>query len=111
MNVKPVIWLGDSRERLREFPDEARNVAGFELWEVQQGNPPSDWSPMPTVGLGVNEIRVRSGGAFRLIYVARFSEAVYVVHAFQKKSRKTAQGDLELSRRRFRALVQERKRR
>ena len=111
MNVKPAIWLGDSRERVREFPGEARNVAGFELWEVQQGNQPSDWKPMPTVGLGVNEIRMRAGGAFRLIYVARFSEAVYVVHAFQKKSRKTAKQNLELARRRFRALVQERKQR
>jgi phage-related protein len=110
MNVKPVTWLGDSRERVRDFPDEVRGAVGFELWEVQQGKEPSDWKPMPTVGLGVNEIRVRAGGAFRLIYVARFSEAVYVLHAFRKKSQKTARADIELARRRFRALVQERKR-
>jgi phage-related protein len=94
---------------VRDFPGEARLRAGFELWEVQQGKEPSDWKPMPTVGLGVNEIRVRAGGAFRLIYVARFSEAVYVLHAFRKKSQKTARTDIELARRRFRALVQERK--
>lgn len=109
MNVKPVTWLGDSREQVRDFPNEARGAVGFELWEVQQGKEPSDWKPMPTVGLGVNEIRVRAGGAFRLIYVARFSEAVYVLHAFRKKSQKTARADIELARRRFRALVQERK--
>jgi phage-related protein len=66
---------------------------------------------MPSVGLGVNEIRVRLDGAFRLIYVAKFQEAVYVLHAFQKKSRKTAKEDIELARKRFRALVQERKQR
>ncbi|OFW10930.1 MAG: hypothetical protein A3H27_04410 [Acidobacteria bacterium RIFCSPLOWO2_02_FULL_59_13] len=111
MNIKPISWLGDSRERLREFPDEARGVAGFELWEVQQGKEPSDWKPMPSVGIGVNEIRVRAGGAFRIIYVAKFAEAVYVLHAFQKEARKTPKPDIDLARRRFRDLVQERKQR
>ena len=63
---------------------------------------------MPTVGLGVNEIRVRMGGAYRVIYVAKFVEAVYVLHAFQKTSRKTARSDIELARRRFRSLIQDR---
>ena len=94
MTIKPVEWLGDSRERVQAFPSEARREVGFELWEVQQGKQPSDWKPMPSVGLGVNEIRVRAGNAYRLIYVARFSEAVYVLHAFEKKSRKTSKPDL-----------------
>jgi phage-related protein len=64
---------------------------------------------MPSVGLGVREIRVREGGAFRVFYVARFTEAVYVLHAFQKKARKTPKLDIDLARRRFRALIQERK--
>jgi phage-related protein len=66
---------------------------------------------MPTIGLGVNEIRVRVGGAYRVIYVAKFVEAVYVLHAFEKKSRKTAQMDIELARRRFRSLIQDRRHR
>ena len=111
MTVKPITWLGDSRERVRGFPGEARGVVGFELWEVQQGKDPSDWKPMPSVGLGVNEIRVRAGNAYRLIYVARFSEAVYVLHVFEKKSRKTSRPDLELARKRFRTLIQERRQR
>lgn len=111
MNVKPITWLGDSRERVREFPDEARKVAGFELWEVQQGKEPSAWRPMPTVELGVNELRVRAGGAYRLMYVAKFPEAVYVLHAFEKKSAKTAKPDIELARRRFKDLIQERRQR
>ncbi len=111
MTIKPVEWLGDSRELVRAFPSEARREVGFELWEVQQGKQPSDWKPMPSVGLGVNEIRVRAGNAYRLIYVARFSEAVYVLHAFEKKSRKTSKPDLELTRKRFRTMVQERRQR
>lgn len=111
MNIKPVLWLGDSRERLRDFPDEPRGVAGFELWEVQQGKEPSDWKPMPSIGIGANELRVRTGGAFRVIYVAKFVEAVYVLHAFQKKGRKTPKPDLDRARQRFRQLVQQRKQR
>jgi phage-related protein len=109
MNIKPIEWLGDSRERVRDFPDQARGDVGFELWEVQQGKEPSDWKPMPSIGLGVKEIRVRAGEAYRLIYVARFSEAVYVLHAFEKKSRKTSKLDLALARNRFRSLVRERR--
>lgn len=109
MHIKPVAWLGDSRDRIREFPDEARGQAGFELWEVQRGKEPTDWKAMPSVGLGVNEIRVRTGSAFRVIYVAKFSEAVYVLHAFQKKARKTPKADLELARTRYRAMLKNRK--
>jgi len=112
MTLKQVKWLGDSRERIRDFPDEPKREAGYQLERVQAGKEPADWKPMPSVGLGVNEIRVRdAGGAFRVIYVARFSEAVYVLHAFQKTARKTPKPDLDLARRRFRELVQERKRR
>ena len=107
--MKRIEWLGDSLERIREFPDEAKRVAGYQLEQVQAGKEPAGWKPMPSIGIGVNEIRVREGGAFRVIYVAKFSEAVYVLHAFQKKSRKTAKADVELARKRFRTLVQERK--
>ena len=107
--MKPVVWLGDSRARVRGFPQEPRHVAGVQLGLVQAGEQPSDWKPMPSVGLGVNEIRVRVGGVFRVIYMAKFAEAVYVLHAFEKKSRKTPRNDIELARRRFRSLVQERR--
>ena len=81
----------------------------MQLGLVQAGLEPFDWKPMPIVGLGVNEIRVRLGGAYRVIYVAKFLEAVYVLHAFQKKSRKTARTDIDLARRRFAALIQDRR--
>lgn len=109
--MKPVVWLGDSLSRVREFAPDARHDVGVQLGLVQVGENPSDWKPMPSVGLGVNEIRVRAGGAFRAIYMAKFVEAVYVLHAFQKKSRKTSRADIELARLRFRKLVRERRER
>jgi phage-related protein len=109
--VKPVAWLGDSLERVREFPDAAKHEAGYQLERVQAGKEPADWKPMPSVGLGVNEIRVREGAAFRVIYVAKFPEAVYVLHAFQKKARKTPKAEIDVARDRYRAMVNERKQR
>ncbi len=109
--MKPVRWRGDSLERLREFPADATRDAGYQLERVQSGREPLDWKPMPPVGLGVNEIRIRTGDAYRVLYVAKFVEAVYVLHAFQKKSRKTARADIELGRRRCRDLIEERKKR
>lgn len=107
--MKRVVWLGDSLARVRDFSPEARHEAGVQLGFVQAGLEAASWKPMPTVGLGVNEIRVRLGGAYRVIYVAKFAEAVYVLHAFEKKSRKTARTDIALARHRFRSLVQDRR--
>ncbi len=108
---KPVTWLGDSLDAIRRFPALARNRAGRQIARVQDAVEPDDWKPMPSVGLGVNEIRVRAEGAYRVIYVAKFAESVYVIHAFEKKAQRTAQPDIELARKRFRALINERKRR
>jgi phage-related protein len=107
---KPVRWLGASLRAVRRFPDEARQIAGFGLWQVQQGMSPSDWKPMPGIGVGVREIRIRVGRAFRVIYTARFAEAVYVLHAFEKREQRTSRADLQLARERFRHLQSERDR-
>lgn len=109
--MKPIVWLGDSLQRIRDFAPQARHEAGVQLGLVQAGEQPADWKSMPSIGLGVSEIRVRAGGAFRVIYMAKFLEAVYVLHAFEKKSRKTARTDVELARMRFRALIQARRQR
>ena len=88
MTDKRLIWMGSSLADLSAQPAEARRLLGFELREVQQGRAPSDWKPMPSVGAGVVEIRVRAAdGAFRVFYVAKFAEAIYVLHAFQKIGR------------------------
>ena len=108
MSSKPLIWIGDSLERVRAFAAAARKEIGLELWEIQQGNPPADWKPMSPIGPGVQELRVRSQGAYRVIYLATLPEAVYVLHAFEQQSRKAPKMDIELARTRFRALIQER---
>ena len=110
MILKQVRWVGDSHEKIRAFPDDPRREAGYQLGQVQGGKEPSDWKPMPSIGLGVNEIRVREGSAFRVIYVAKFPESIYVLHAFQKKSQKTAGTDVELAKARFKRLIEERRR-
>jgi phage-related protein len=107
--VKPVVWVGDSLERLRGFPTRARRDAGFQLENLQAGLLPADWKPMASVGPGVSEIRVNAGGAFRVLYIAKFSEAIYVLHAFQKKSRKTAPIHIDLARTRLRAVMEARR--
>ena len=107
--MKPIAFEGDSLNCLRRFPQTARREAGYQLDRVQTGLQPDDFKPMGAVGPGAYEIRVRdSAGAFRVIYVAKLAEAVYVLHAFQKKTEQTAQHDIELARKRYRALMQKR---
>ena len=101
--MKLLRFLGTARDDLSAFPAAARSRAGHELFMVQVGREPDDWKPMGTVGPGACEIRVRDReGAFRVVYVARFRKAIYVLHAFQKKSQKTSRRDLELARARYR---------
>jgi phage-related protein len=96
-------FIGSAKHDLSAFPLAARNRAGHELFMVQVGREPDDWKPMSTIGLGAREIRVRdAAGAFRVIYVARFEDAVYVLHAFQKKAQKTSRADLGLATERYR---------
>ena len=103
--MRPVRFLGDSLKCLRDFPEDARHDAGYQLDKVQRGQQPDDFKPMPGIGNGVAEIRVTEpSGAFRVIYVARHIEAVYVLHAFQKKTQTTAKRDLDVARMRFRQL-------
>jgi phage-related protein len=108
--AKSATFVGSSLDDLRDFPKSARRETGFQLDKVQNGEDADDWKPMPTVGNGVHEIRVRDeSGAFRLMYVAKFPEAVYVLHAFQKKSktgRETPRRDMELIEQRLREAEQ-----
>lgn len=104
MTTKDLVWAGSSRADIRALPEAARRQLGFDLREVQRGGLPEDWKPMSTVGVGVIEIRVRIGGAFRLMYIAKFTEAVYVLHVFQKKSQKTSPLDLAVAKARLAAV-------
>jgi phage-related protein len=108
---KSLRWVGTSRRDLRSFPKDARGQAGRQLWRVQNGREPTDWKPMRGVGAGASEIRVHTDREHRVIYVARFEEAVYVLHAFEKKTRKTPRRDVEIARRRLAAIEQARRQR
>ena len=103
--MKPVRFCGDALKRLREFPQNARHDAAYQLEKIQLGKQPDDFKSMPSIGPGVEEIRIRDGGgAWRVIYTARLQEAVYVLHCFEKKSSSTAARDIDLARRRVRAI-------
>jgi len=101
--MKPIEFLGTSQKDLREMPADVRHVLGTELMTIQFGGEPSHFKPMPEVGAGTYEIRYRdrANGAFRVMYVAKFANAVYVLHAFQKKTQKTAQYDIQLAAKRY----------
>lgn len=106
--IKMLRFWGGALDSLRAFPSSARREAGYQLDKVQKGEPPNDWKPMATVGKGVQEIRIRDeAGAFRVIYIAKFADAVYVLHCFKKKTQKTAKADLELAAKRYRDLVKD----
>lgn len=112
VNRKRVRWIGRAREELLGFPDEAMNKAGHNLGRVQRGADPEDWRPMGEIGPGAAEIRVQTseGGSrqHRVIYVAKFPEAVYVLHAFEKKTRKTSPHNLDVARARYAQMLRER---
>lgn len=105
---KPIEFCDSALDDLRSFPVQVRREAGYQLDQVQRGFEPDDWKPMPTIGQGVREIRIRDAfGAFRVIYIAKFAEAVYVLHCFQKKTNKTSKADLNLAQKRYRELKKE----
>lgn len=103
--MKRLEFLGDALDRLRDFPEVARKEAGVQLHKIQLGLEPSDWKSMTTIGAGVREIRIRDeAGAFRIIYVTRIEDAVYVLHVFQKKTQQTAKRDLDIATARLRQI-------
>lgn len=107
---KEIRWVGSSYDDLVEFPDEPRRDAGFQLSKVQAGLEPEDWKPFDDVVAGTKEIRIRdNSGIFRVMYVAKFEEAVYVLHCFQKKTQATSKHDKEIAETRYRAVVNARK--
>ncbi len=109
-----VAWEGDSREILQSFPDEVRQNFGFELWQLQQGERPRDSKPLPSVGAGVFELRDQDERAwYRVVYLSRINNVIYVLHCFEKKSREMPRKDFEKAKQRFKAvkarLAQEKK--
>lgn len=107
---KEIRWVGSSYDDILKFPEEPRKESGFQLGKVQAGQEPDDWKPFDDVGAGTKEIRVRDAdGIYRVMYVAKFEEAIYVLHCFQKKTEATSKHDKDIAGTRYRAVVRERK--
>jgi phage-related protein len=107
---KDIRWVGSSYEDLLACPKAARKEAGFQLGKVQAGLEPTDWKPFDEVGAGTREIRISDAkGTFRVMYVAKFEEAVYVLHCFQKRTQATSKQDKDIAAARYRAVVSARK--
>ena len=107
---KQIRWVGSAYADLLAFPKDARREAGFQLGKVQAGLEPTDWKPFEAVGAGTREIRIRdASGVYRVMYVARFEEAVYVLHCFQKKTQATSKQDRAIAEARYRAVARARK--
>lgn len=105
---KPVEFRGSFLADLRAFPEQARRESGHQIDQVQQGVEPDGWKPMPSIGPGVQEMRVRdASGVFRVVYVAKFARAIYVLHCFQKKTRKTSRANLAMAGKRYQELIKE----
>jgi phage-related protein len=109
MSERPLVWLGSSLDDLRDFPADARRTAGYQLRRIQSGLMPSDLKPMPSVGPGVYEIRLHTGVEHRVFYVGRFTHVIYVLHAFEKKTRQTRMADIEVGRHRYAEIVARRR--
>ena len=103
--MKPLFWIGRSRQEVRAFATDARHAAGYQLERVQSGKEPVDWRPMTEIGAGVCEIRIHGAVEHRILYVATFPEAVYVLHAFEKKAPRTPRLNLAVARARWRVLI------
>ena len=108
MPDQPIFWISSSREDLRSFPASVRRKAGLELRALQRGDSPTDIKPMSTVGPGAMEIRIHVGDAYRIFYVVKFKEGVYILHAFQKKTQRTSTREIRLGQSRYREMIRDR---
>ncbi|MDD2814259.1 MAG: type II toxin-antitoxin system RelE/ParE family toxin [Thiotrichaceae bacterium] len=106
---KAIKWIGTSLEDIKKFPEPTKREVGFQLSKVQQGEDPDNWKPFYIVGAGVKEIRIsEDNGTYRVMYVAKFEEAIYVLHAFQKKSQTTSKHDKDIVSTRYNAIIAQR---
>ena len=103
--MKRIVFMGRSLDELRDFPGPAKRDAGYQLDRVQRGFDPIDWKPMATIGQGVREIRIKHEGQFRVIYIAKFEDTIYVLHAFQKKTQQTRQHDINVAKQALKVIL------
>ncbi|MHB1641369.1 MAG: type II toxin-antitoxin system RelE/ParE family toxin [Acidithiobacillus sp.] len=112
MTDKPIDWRGSTLRDIKDdniFTPNARREAGHQLSQVQAGLEPDRWKPFDDIGPGSREIIINlDDGWFRVMYLAKFPEAVYVLHCFRKKTNTTSQHDKDVAIKRYKAVIQER---
>ena len=100
-----IVWEGDSREVLKAFPEGVTQNLGFQLWQLQRGERPKDYRPLPSIGTGVFELRDQDERAwYRVVYLSRIDDVLYVLHCFEKKSREMPRRDFERAKQRLKAV-------
>lgn len=109
--MKDVVFVDNALDEIKGFSRDARREAGYQIDRVQRGDEPTDWKPMASIGPGVREIRIHDSGEYRVIYIAKFADAIYVLHGFEKKTQRTPKQNIALAKQRFRGLIAARKQR
>ena len=104
VKLKPITWLGNSKEVIRSWPEMTRKRAGEELFRLQIGSEPLHWRSMKSVGRGVREIKISEGGQQRVFYLTRRNEGVFILHAFEKRTRRTAKSEIDLGKQRLKSI-------
>ena len=103
--MKNIVWLGNTLKEIRSYPDSVKKEIGYNIEKLQYGGDPVDWKPMVSIGAGVNEIRIHSVNEYRIIYVAKFKDAIYILHSFIKKTQKTEQRDIDKAKDRYKEIL------
>ena len=105
--MKPIVFIGDSLEILRDLPKVTRQQIGFQLDKVQRGITPDNFKSLSGVGKGVYEIRIRDmSGIYRVIYIAMLKDAVHVLHVLKKKTQRIPKSDIELVKTRLASVIE-----
>ena len=104
--MKKITWLGDTHETVKSYSSIVKQDIGYNLDKVQRGREPCDWKPMSSVGRGVKEIRIHQENEYRVLYVAKFEESIYVLHTFVKKTQQTLKRDIDLAKQRYAEMLE-----
>lgn len=107
--MKQIIWLGNTHQIIKNYPDNAKQEIGYNLDKIQRGLDPTDWRPMASIGSGTKEIRIHLENEYRVLYLAKFQEAIYILHTFTKKTQQTSKKDIELAKQRYKEILEMRK--
>lgn len=105
MDKKNICFLGSTKEDIIAFPNDAKRESGQQLGLLQAGEEADDWKPFSSIGSGVKEICIRKDNEYRIVYVTKYKECIYILHAFVKKQQKTRKADIDLAKQRYKEIT------